>query len=150
MRLKIPALILICLISPVLISAQKPSRTPAAAPTAPPPGNMKLLNGYEHRTRIGRDSMVGEISKNGGMTIHYDIGFMAGNMTVGESQISEVKRVWSRRHKVNGADFMIAYFKDGKIIATFVSESANFYADTKDPRDVNDFLLMVKTYQPKK
>jgi hypothetical protein len=40
----------------------------------PPPGNIKLLPGYQHKTLQGIDTRVGKIWKEGGLEIKYDIG----------------------------------------------------------------------------
>lgn len=112
----------------------------------PPPGNMSLLPGYEHQRLRGIDSMIGQISKKDGPVIRYDIGGMAGNMAVSAS--SKAPLIWSKVINVHGEDLRIVYFSDGKLIATFERQYANFFAVTRDRDEVEDFLIMVMTYHP--
>lgn len=114
----------------------------------PPPGNMSLLPGYEHQRLRGIDSEVGQISKKDGLIIRYDIGGMAGNMVVSASRETRAPLVWSKVINVGGEDLRIVYFNDGKLIATFEQQYANFFAHTKDRDEVEDFLIMIMTYRP--
>ncbi|MDQ2745635.1 MAG: hypothetical protein M3T96_00025 [Acidobacteriota bacterium] len=117
---------------------------------APAPGNIKLLPEYIHERKRGVDSARGVISKKDGLVINYDIGRMAGNYA--NRKIVENKKniVWQKQEKINDDDLLIAYFKDGKIVASFNKESANFFAETRSEKDVADFLEIIKTYNPNK
>jgi hypothetical protein len=123
------------------LTLPKPTPTPQA-----PPGNIELLDGYTHTRGRGIDSRVGAISKPEGMTIRYDIGDMAGQYT---SKCSRAKDIclWYKSQKVGGREVYLALTKEGEIIATFPQESANFFAQTKSPENVADFLLMILTYK---
>ncbi len=48
----------------------------------PPPGGIKLLDGYVHIQEQGYDTWVGRIKKEGGLNIIYDIGFLAGEYVI--------------------------------------------------------------------
>jgi hypothetical protein len=110
----------------------------------PPPGNIKLLEGYTHIKKRGIDTSVGEISKSGGLTIRYDIGTLAGRAAgynCGEGQC-----LWYKKQIINGRDVWIGLTKKGLIVATFPEIYVNFFAQTKSPEDIADFLLMILTY----
>lgn len=121
---------------------------PTPTPTTPPPGNIELLSGYAHTPGKGIDSRVGAISKPDGLIIRYDIGRMAGEYT---RKCSEVKDacLWYKSQKIGDREFHLALTKEGKIIATFPQESANFFAQTKSQEDIADFLIMILTYKVK-
>lgn len=120
--------------------------SPKPLPVSPPPGNMSLLPGYEHQRLRGIDSDVGQISRKDGLVIRYDIGGMAGNAAM--TSESKAPRVWSKVIKVGDEDLRIVYFRDGKIIATFERQYANFFAHTGNRNEVEDFIIMVMTYRP--
>lgn len=125
------------------------TKTPIEKPSTPPPGNIQLLYEYTHETRQGIDTQVGEIRKKDGLVIRYDIGKLAGNLTRANIGPYKEKRVWYKRQNINDDELWIAYFNDGKITATFIKASANFYAETKSQEDVADFLLTIMTYRYK-
>ena len=110
----------------------------------PPPGNIRLINGYTHVKKRGIDTSVGEIRKPGGMTIRYDIGVLAGRMAgydCGNGQC-----LWYKRQQINGKDIWIGLTKDGTMVATFPEIYVNFYAQIRSQEDIADFLLMIFTY----
>jgi len=109
-----------------------------------PPGNIQLLENYAHVKKRGIDTSVGEISKSGGMTIHYDNGVLAGRMAgyyCGTGQC-----LWYKQQKINGRDVWVGLTKGGTVVATFPEIYVNFYAQTKSQEDIADFLLMILTY----
>lgn len=113
-----------------------------------PPGNMKLLPGYEDVRRQGVDTIVGTIEKVGGLVIRYDIGRLAGNYAqFASSKPSEID--WSRSEKVNGDSVLIVYTKDKFLTASFEKSFANFTGKAATRSDIDDFLNMVLTYDPK-
>jgi|GEM_PF-2045998 len=124
----------------------RPAPGPGPLPVSPPPGNMSLLPGYEHQRLRGIDSDVGQISKKDGLVIRYDIGGMAGNSAMSVSRETRAPLVWSKVINVGGEDLRIVYFNDGKIIATFERQLANFFAHTGKVEAVPEFLMMVMTY----
>jgi hypothetical protein len=112
-------------------------------------GNMKLLPGYVQMRRRGRDSSVGNISKENGLEIRYDIGRMAGNYVSSFAEREKENVLWLKSHEVNGQKLSIVYLKDGKIYANF-DDYANFFSTVKSNEELTDFLLMIMTYDAKK
>jgi len=109
------------------------------------PGEMQLLLGYRHEKQQGIDTQVGKIWKDGGVTISYDIGSMAGNYT--KSQQKE-QILWHKEQVAHGRQVHVALAKDMTLYVTFPESSANFYAKIKSEADIVDILLMVLTYSP--
>lgn len=146
MKINTGSAFLVLLLSVCFSFGQESKPAPKPLPSSPPPGNMSLLPGYEHQRLRGIDSEVGQISKKDGLMIRYDIGGMAGNRAM--SAESKAPLVWSRVINVGGEDLRIVYFSDGKLIATFERQYANFFAHTGNRDEVEDFLIMVMTYRP--
>ena len=96
----------------------------AADPVAPP-GDIKLLPGYEHQKLQGIDTRVGKISKEGGITIQYDIGRLAGNATKG---LPKADVSWIKEQTINGHPVVVAKTKENVLYVTFTRSSANFSA----------------------
>jgi hypothetical protein len=113
----------------------------------PPPGNIKLLPGYEHEPHYGFDTRVGVIKKLGGLQIRYDIGSMAGNFA---KRFSPNTAEWTRTEYVNNDSALIVLTKDNRIYATFDKAVANFFAKVSSQSDIDDFIKMVLTYDPRK
>ena len=152
---------------PSLANAQTISRTPIQAP---PPGNIQLLPGFVHQRRQGIDSRVGVIYKEGGLSIGYDIGRMAGvyasqyfpehfeqirkqtnlnpEAIEREIQFLQDKVEWRQRQKVGRDELLVVFLKDSTLIASFVNSTANFTAKARSGNEIADFLLTVLTYQP--
>lgn len=114
-------------------------------PRNPPPGGIELLSGYVNLKSQGIDTLVGEIKKTGGITIHYDIGESAGFYT--DYCRFEGNCLWSKVQKINGREVRIGLTAAQLIIVTFPQDSANFYAETTSPENIADFLLMILTYK---
>ncbi len=110
----------------------------------PPPGGIKLLNGYVHIQERGIDTWVGRIKKEGGLDIRYDIGHLAGEYV--NFCVRENTCVWYKEQQLKGGLVKIALTKDGSIIATFPKTTANFIAEVKSQEDIADFLIMILTY----
>jgi hypothetical protein len=118
----------------------------AQADTAP--GGIRLLPGYVHHRNQGIDSTVGAITRNGGLTIKYDIGEMAGVYakrgsfwTKGES--------WRQEQTVNGHRVLIVSTVSHRLVISFPEGNANFYATVHSRAELTDMLLMVLTFNPK-
>jgi len=129
-----------------------------------------LLPGFVHERRQGIDSRVGVIYKEGGLSIGYDIGRMAGvyasqyfpehfeqikkqtnlNADAIEREIKflQDKIEWRQRQEINGDEVLIVHLKDSTLIASFVNSTANFTAKVHSGDEIADFLLTVLTYQP--
>jgi hypothetical protein len=120
---------------------------PTPKPSKPTPGNIELFDGYTHTPKRGIDSTVGEISKPGGMTIHYDIGDLAGLFAGRCGPLYEC--LWYKGQKINGREVWLSLTKDGRIFATFPKDYANFFAQTNSSEDIADFLVMILTYKVK-
>ena len=109
--------------------------------------DLRLLDGYQHKAEAAEDSAAGKIWKEGGITIHYDIGRLAGQCV---DPARRCDYAWFREQQVNGHTVYSARTKDGQVLVTFPgAEPANFYADCRSQDDVADMLLMVLTYDPK-
>ena len=133
------------------------------------PGNIRLLPGYVHERRRGKDSSPGVIARAGALSIGYDIGRMAANYAIkyfpedyerllrrnrlNEDSIKrdlqyQNERVrWRQRQKLNGDELMLVQLKDDKVIGSFAKANANFVADVDSEEELADFLLMVLTYR---
>jgi hypothetical protein len=130
---------------------------PGAAPEGdPPPGGIRLLEGYQHQREQGQDSSPGRIWKVGGLEIRYDIGMLAGNYAEGKDKTA---RVWTRQQVVGNRRVTIVKSKDGKVFVSFASDKddarggypANFYATIQNDEELADLLLTALTYpQPPK
>jgi len=120
----------------------------AAAQTAssrpsPPPGAIRLPDGFRHERLQGIDSAVGRIAKEGGLDIHYDIGKLAGNYA---GAIKGDDREWTVGQVVNGEPVEIVKSKSGLLTATFTKKFANFYAKVSGEEELATFLAIVLTY----
>jgi len=138
-----------------LIAATSPQEKTAPVAVVPPPGGIRLLDGYHHELLHGIDSPVGRIWKEDGLEIHYDIGAMAGNWA---DSVPEEQQVWDRRQVVAGETARIVERKDGMVVVTFLPPKqeqgsralqdgpANFYAKVRSRGDLVDLLLTALTY----
>ena len=117
----------------------------AEDPVGTAPGGMKLLTGYRHQSLQGIDTRVGKIWKKDGLTIHYDIGLLAGNYA--KSQAKEAP-VWHKEQVLGGRSVHLTFAKNKTLFVTLQEENANFYAAVKSEEDTADVLLMVLSYSP--
>jgi hypothetical protein len=115
------------------------------APSPPPPGAIRLPDGFRHEQFAGKDSTPGRIWKQGGLEIKYDIGKMAGNHA---GAVKEPDRSWAVSQVVSGQPVEIVKGRDGVLVATFTRDMANFYAKVSGEQDVAAFLAIVLTYPP--
>jgi hypothetical protein len=109
----------------------------------PPPGKMQLLPGYTHKSEQGIDTRVGKIFKNGGITINYDIGELAGLYT---SPDGKDEYEWYKEQKMNTQTVRIALTKKRELRVTFVEATVNFFGTVPTEQDLADALLMVLTF----
>lgn len=114
----------------------------------PPPGNIKMLPGYENVEGYGIDTSAGVIRKAGGLEIHYDIGHMAGNLAKRNETLRNAE--WTRWEQTNGDSVLIVLTKNKRIVATFERAVANFYANVGSQSGIDDFIKMVLTYDPRR
>lgn len=117
----------------------------AAEPDNPTPGGIKLLSGYKHKKLQGIDTRVGEFSKEGGLSIKYDIGRLAGNYA--KSQAKE-EPLWHKEQVIGGRPVHLTLAKDKTLFVTLPEANANFYGTAKSEEDIADILLMVLSYAP--
>lgn len=118
------------------------STAPEKAP-APPPGDMKLLPGYEHRPLQGIDTAVGEIVKGERVVIRYDIGPLAGDRVRPEDRdkclIYEEKRI-------EGQTARFCSTSDG-LDVTFAESSANFFVRPENEAELQELVTMVESFR---
>ena len=110
------------------------------------PGGIVLLPGFAHQPERGIDTKVGRISQEGGLTIRYDIGALAGNYAT-----SQVRNpLWAREQQHGAGIAYITLDVNRSLYVTFVDgESvANFYATVRGEEDIADFLTMVLGFSP--
>jgi hypothetical protein len=130
----------------------------ACAADAPPPGNVQLLAGYVHEPLQGIDSIVGKISKKGGLTIQYEIGrvpkpgglALGGDFSNAAQRLPEKDRRWLKQQVVAGEPVDIAYGKNDVLIVSFPKSGVNFTSTVKTQEELADVLLMVLTYPGEK
>jgi hypothetical protein len=138
MHMRLLVLLCVLVTLPQVSCAKEPSSNPS-----PPPGAIRLPEGYRHERQQGIDSTVGRIWKEGGLEIHYDIGRMAGNYA---GSVKGPERVWAISQVVNGRPVEIVKAKDGRVVVTFTKDWANFYAKVSGEEDLAALLAIVLTY----
>ncbi|MEQ8786982.1 MAG: hypothetical protein RIC55_11810 [Pirellulaceae bacterium] len=119
-----------------------------------PPGAMRLLEGYEHQPLQGIDSIVGRISKEGGLQITYEIGSVPkpGGFQLGGQFSDRPKNVpkeelrWYREQTVNGQPVHLAHRKDDVLLVSFPRQGMNFSTTVRTADDMAAALLMILTY----
>src|SRR4051794_8589291 len=113
-RIVAVALTLLCL--PLLLGADAGKQPDA------PPGGISLLEGYQQQHDRGIDSEVGHIWKDGGITIKYDIGNLAGDYT---HNVGPNDRAWSRRQTAHGRVMEVVKTKQGELYVCFPADRAH-------------------------
>jgi len=119
-----------------------------------PPGGMKLLPGYTHRPLQGIDSVVGEIVKEGGLKISYEIGHVSkpGEPMVGggfrdrPKLLPKAKVRWYREQTINSQPVHVAFSKDRMLLVSFPEKGMNFGAKIGSSEQFADAMLMIVTY----
>jgi hypothetical protein len=121
--------------------------------TAEPPPGVVLLPGYVHIPEVGIDSRVGWIENPAGLSIHYDIGPLAGNQTTARP----ADNLWLRRQRTDNRQLDIARRDDGLFVTFSYPSSdptlgneffANFSAAIDSEQDVAEMLMIVLGYDP--
>ena len=116
-------------------------------------GGMKLLPGYKHQPLRGIDSIVGEIKKDGGLRITYEIGAIPkpGAPRLGGSFSDRPKLIpiqnvrWYREQIVNGQPVHLAYRKDN-VLVSFPKKGMNMSVTVRSADEMAVALLMILTY----
>ena len=109
------------------------------------PGDITLLPGYRHEAERGKDTRIGRIWKEGGLTVRYDIGRGAGNAVKTHARDD---LLWYKEQVVQGRQVLLGLTKDRTLYVTFPQTSANFSGKTMSDEDLVDMLVMVLTYAP--
>ena len=117
----------------------------AEQPAVPAPWGIKLLPGYKHEKLQGIDTIVGRVSKEGGLAFQYDVGRLAGNYVKAQEKD---KLLWHKEQVVDGRPVQIALTKDRMLYVTFPETPANFAGKAKSEEEIVDMLLIVLTYTP--
>jgi len=117
----------------------------AADVAAPAPGDIKLLPGYRHEAERGKDTLIGKVWKEGGLTFRYDIGRGAGNAVNAHAKND---LLWCKEQVVQGRQLLLGFSKDRTLYVTFPQTSANFSGKVASDEDLADMLLMCLTYAP--
>ena len=120
----------------------------------PAPGAIKLLPGYVHEPKQGFDSIVGTISKKGGLEINYDIGRVAkpGGLALGGDFSDRPKLTpketlqWYKEQVVQGQEVHLAYGKDNLLQVSYPAHGVNFSAKVTKPEDLADALLIILSF----
>jgi hypothetical protein len=111
------------------------------------PAGIQLLAGYQNSSSIDFEgNQVGQISKNGGVRIKYEIGFSQG---MAADPALKASYAWYREQKVGNK--IVRFAKDKNVLIVSVSLSddprelhaANFYGTIKGSGDTADMLLMI-------
>jgi hypothetical protein len=130
---------------------------PQAQVAAPGFGEISLPKGYLLARAGITDSWMGEVRKaDGALTIHFDIGAMAG------SQMSPERRkecVWYEERLINGRRAFLGLVKKRAVkefIVTITGDTkepwclpANFWAEVRSKRDITAVRLIAAGYKPK-
>ena len=120
----------------------------AASGDDPPPGSIKLLDGFKHQKMQGIDTRVGKIWKDGGITIQYDIGRLAGDYAKQQREYAADQLLWAKQQTWRGQPVELSMMKDRQLFVSFPERHANFYGKMPKEEDLVDALLIVLTYVP--
>src|SRR5215208_2396974 len=124
---------MVCVIAGASVLSTRPA---SAAPQSIP-----LISGYKHEPGTSLDTKVGTLSKDGGPTIHYDIGDNAGNHA----------RVYAERNPkawtVAQDSTIITMDESRDVLVVTVANVANFEGrNIRTRRDMAEMLAMVLSY----
>ena len=128
--------------------------TPAAADDAHI-GGIRLLPGYKHTPLQGFDSIVGEISKQDGLTIKYEIGaipkpgalLLLGGMFSDRPKSTPKDQVrFYLEQTVNGQPVHLAYRKDNNLLVSYPKKGINLWVTVASADEMAEALLMILTY----
>ena len=113
-------------------------------------GTVELPGGFTHTRDKGKDSTVGHFtSADGSLTIHYDIGKMAGV----QAKATDLKDIVSSESvKAGDLDALIVVHgaKPRKIVISFPGGGpANFFAEVRGDEDIAMVRKLVLTFKLK-
>jgi hypothetical protein len=121
------------------------------------PFQMALLSGYQHEPLQGIDSVVGKISKAGGLTIQYEIGRvvkpgqprLGGDFTDYAERLPPEERQWLKTQQLPAGKVNLAYSKMDVLFASFPETGVNFNVTVKSAEELAEALLLILSYEPK-
>ena len=110
-------------------------------------GKITLQPGYVITQEAGLDSIPGVISKENGLNIKYDIGWMSGNYLRDHSTDSG-KYEFYYETKLNDKDVYIGMKKPNVLYVVFRENKkwVNFKAVVKDQKDIAEMLTITLSY----
>lgn len=116
-------------------------------------GGIRLLDGYTHQPLQGIDSVVGRISKEGGLQITYEIGSLPrpGGLRLGGQFSDRPKQTpkdqlqWYREQTVNGEPVHLAYTKNDLLMVSYPKRGMNLSVKVTNAEEMADALLMILT-----
>jgi hypothetical protein len=134
------------------VSANQPTNASPAGVAAP--GGMRLLPGYAHKPLQGIDSIVGQIVKDDGWKISYEIGrvskpgqpMIGGGFRDRPKLLPKAKVRWYREQTVSGQPVHLALSKDDTLLVSFPEKGMNFHTKIRSSEQLADALLMILTY----
>ena len=91
----------------------------AASGDDPPPGSIKLLEGFKHQKMQGIDSRVGKIWKENGISIQYDIGRLSGNYAKQQREYHADQLLWAKQHTWQNERMELVLKKDRELYVSF-------------------------------
>ena len=117
-------------------------------------GGMRLLPGYTHKPLQGFDSIVGEISKKGGLQIRYEIGAipkpggirMGGMFSDRPKSTPKAQLRWYREQVVNNQPVHLAYSKGQILMVSYPLKGINLHVTVRTADEMAEALLMILTY----
>lgn len=117
-------------------------------------GGMRLLPGYKHQPLQGIDSIVGEIKKENGLRILYEIGGIVkpgaprfgGSFTDRPKQTAKDRVRWYVEQIVGGQPVHLAYCKDDLLLVSFPEKGLNLSVTVRTADEMAEALLMIMTY----
>ena len=141
----------------VLVSAMYPQLFHAQA-REPVPFKMQLLGGYHIEPSSSCvDTRCGEIKKLLGAKVQYDMGGDLPRVSRDEKPVQDWKRECSWREgvyatKTSGTGDVDCYVDDltnGKHLGVTFPDGTSFYVRIKNEKEVQRFLKMLLTYDPR-
>lgn len=115
------------------------------------PGNIKLIQGFKHKNIPADDALCGEIYKEHGLVIKYEMGGTQGAVA---SPHNKKKYKWYKEQIINNRQVNCALTENDDLIVSFIlgpnpettTNVANFTARINSPEDLADALLMILTF----
>ena len=118
------------------------------------PGNITLPSDYVHTRLQGIDSAPGEITKEGGLRIRYEIGKVTppgqprtgGSFTDRAKNLRADQRAWFKTTTINEKTVNMAYTKDSILLVSFPSDGINFSVKAVGEEQLAEALMIILSY----